>query len=644
LYEAIGRPRVMDVESIPHFYERSDKIYTEDLQDFTDKKKCRYVAGEEPAMEDFLKRSYGLKSLELVAGNPYMFQWATPSLITQRIPRLLSVQLARQPLGSLRKLTLWSHRMHITLHAFNDAVAAFGRTLREICCRASPSILSDLRISLENAKILVGQMRLPRAKTVGVDWYLPKVQRIHIEIDLNQTVKFGSFGECPMLEELIIIQSRPDLGSYVLPRNLTYSEENEALMPVWKLPRLRILFLAGESMARFNFESLRSMKRLKDLTINTRFYGADTVFTRIYSKLYSLPLQQAYNSMKERSQARDEDVVSNSRLQDTCEPSELLPWSWESKSLVNLSLVGSPVMAFNLEILERLPELCRLNLETRDNDQYAFSTSKSEAMAKIYSLQRPDHQERDNIFSPPSERPISNQDVKSSLSMFLNEKGGQDITHIWGRPVGPLVNSRLEELCIISHWKYSTPKVLVYLLAWLAPNLKSLQLDPHSGNDIEERMMLFKFLQTIQVADKIVASRNILRTNVACSQGSALGILTRLDSLDLGPFDSRVESQGDISRRDISRGGLASESSLEQSNGCNTKSSEPARHPVKSGSEPKLPLAKVKINVVLEKHYLKQLGFREIEKGEAKICQKQGTRLYELKGRSFVEKSDLQNL
>ncbi|KAF9578236.1 hypothetical protein BGW38_006077, partial [Lunasporangiospora selenospora] len=294
IYETIGKPRVMDVGSIPHFYEKADKIHVKDLQYFTDKDNDRLVTGEGPAMEDFLKRCYGLKSLELVAGDPSMFRWAIPSPNAQQIPGFLPAQSVQRYLERLEKLTLQSnHRQHALLHVLNDAVATFGKTLREIVCRVSSNDRSGFLFSLKNAPMLSEQGGLPKAKPVGEDWNLPSVRRIYIE--LNGTAEFGSFDGCPLLEELtIILRSRKDVS--VPSKDPIITEENIELMPVWKLPRLRILSLSGESMVRFNFESLRSMKRLTDLTINARFHGADILFSDIYLQLYPLSLRQAYNT------------------------------------------------------------------------------------------------------------------------------------------------------------------------------------------------------------------------------------------------------------------------------------------------------------------------------------------------------------
>ncbi|KAF9581047.1 hypothetical protein BGW38_002072 [Lunasporangiospora selenospora] len=630
MYEAVGRPRMMDAGGIPRFYERSDGINVEGLDQFTDIDEFRFTGGEGPAMGDFLKRCHGLKSLELVAGDPYMFRWAIPSPAAHRIPGILSFQPVHQHLERLERLKLWSDfGQPILLHALNEAVLAFGKTLREICCQLSGNSLSETPTSLDHVGMFPELKRLPKAMTLGVDWYLPNVLRIDLELD--RYAKLGSFDECPLLEELTLSQFSQSQDYLSSSQEQSYLEEDQMLLPVWRLSRLTKLSFSGELMVRFNFESLRSMKRLRDLNISASFYGSDTDFVNIYSKLYPLHLQHAYSTMKERIQARSRTVNTGNHTQDDFKLSEFLPWNWGSDSLTNLSISGAPVMAFNLEQLKQLPKLCDLSLYTWSDEKYNISTSNIEAMARIHSwpiqggypILTLDHmlQERRGQFTLLSDRLISNQIMEPCLSMYTSDKNDQDIAHSRGYPIQPFVLSRLQGFSIDIHWRYLTPETLVYLLTWLAPNLSRLRMDLRSEFGLEENTKLFRLLKAIQAADQIVASRN----------------MPKVATVDPIIFEAKVDSRGDNSQ-----GELIGESPQDQSDGSNNNSSEPTSHPVEnSGPGIQLSLAKVKVNVVLEQHYLKQLGFREIERSVAKICQKQGTRLYELQGRSFVEESDL---
>ncbi|KAF9578235.1 hypothetical protein BGW38_006076, partial [Lunasporangiospora selenospora] len=151
-----------------------------------------------------------------------------------------------------------------------------------------------------------------------------------------------------------------------------------------------------------------------------------------------------------------------------------------------------------------------ITLDTWSDSNYALSTSKTEAMARIYSLRKPrDIQSRSLYasFSGPHML-MSNRDAESRLSKFIDCHGDQDIAYTLGYPIQPFVHSHLKELHIDFHWNYLNAEILLYLLAWFTPNLTSLRMKFPSECDKNEDAAFFRLFKVIQVADKIVASRN----------------------------------------------------------------------------------------------------------------------------------------
>ncbi|KAF9583898.1 hypothetical protein BGW38_008175, partial [Lunasporangiospora selenospora] len=122
-----------------------------------------------------------------------------------------------------------------------------------------------------------------------------------------------------------------------------------------------------------------------------------------------------------RTRARDKVTVPESHTQDTFESPVLLPWDWGSDSLVDLRLSGPTVAAFHLDLFRRLPKLHNLSLDVQIYNKYALSTSKAEAMAKIYSQRTINLEPLDY-----QEQPTLNQDTSSSWPMnlyFVEDQG-----------------------------------------------------------------------------------------------------------------------------------------------------------------------------------------------------------------------------
>ncbi|KAF9583899.1 hypothetical protein BGW38_008176 [Lunasporangiospora selenospora] len=632
MYKAIGRPRGMDVSDVPQFYLRSEGINVENLLQLCDKDSDRFTAGERVAMEDFLNRCHNLKTLELAVGSPYAFRWIASTLQAQSTPRPSSVQLMQRPMERLEKLSLWSNRGHTVLaYALSDAIAAFGKTLQELTCTDSSSYPVSYPY-LDGADDFSELERLPSSMSVCVNWHLPRVRCIRIS--LGRAIQFGSFDECPLLEELSIFTTRQQLKTSDPYLNGDPLMDYQTLMPVWKLPRLRTLVLTGDIMVRFNYESLRSMKQLSDMAIHIQRSGSEFNFANIYSSLYSLPLQQAFESMKARIQTRNESAGDEDHVPVCCETSDFLPWNWKSDSLVKLSLHGPPVMALNLQLLEQLPSLREVSLAVPNNCQYTFSASETEAMARVFSMQRLgnlqveplDHllQEQWKLFARPLKRSISDQYVKPSLSMFMRNSKRQGIAGLWDHSIQPFVQSRLQEFSISSPLVHDVPETLVQLLAWSAPNLKTLRLDSQSVFDAKAEETIVMLLKAIPTADKIIKFRATQETAKVRSQGSG-GVLTTLDS----STQEGGSRKGQVPRQEL---------------GISDNTSKPKGHPVYSKSGLKSFLIKVLVHVGLSQKSLRELGLRLIKSHEVKIYQGQGVRLYRLQGRDYVEEGDLQIL
>ncbi|KAF9586026.1 hypothetical protein BGW38_010298, partial [Lunasporangiospora selenospora] len=389
LYETVKQPLKLIVDRAPWFYEDAHAVGTERLWSLTDLDAERLEAGEGPRMEAFLQRCAELRELNLAVGDPSLFRWATLSVNTNdvninrgfvgAVPRWTPERPQQSVFAKLEVLKLGSDRHpRFLIHALNDAVDAFGGSLRDISVMVDTPRRKTIPAFWTKKRHIIAQEleQVPRATRLGFDWYLPNLRKMLLL--LHGRVDFGSLGQCPLLEYLYITCRIAPAGQLMnvetTSSNFDNSDVREPLvfLPLWNLPNLSCLYLEGPVALEFNPESLKSMKNLKSLTLKTTEPGWEKRFLDLYKSVSPNAAPQVTSNPSQGSLPKDS--TPGFRL-----------WNWNSITLKILDLQGPIAMAFYLGQLSFFPALQKLHLVADRFNAYRLSISMDQVLETFYS-------------------------------------------------------------------------------------------------------------------------------------------------------------------------------------------------------------------------------------------------------------------
>ncbi|KAF9585383.1 hypothetical protein BGW38_002640, partial [Lunasporangiospora selenospora] len=448
LYDAIGRPRSMDVSFLPWFYDEAQLIETDDLVSFVDRDIERWDAGEAPELEEFLRRCPKLRSIDMAVGHHRLFQWTSALSATPGQDDKLAASMdQQQPLAKLADLRLRSDRYYqILIQALNDIVGASGDSLETI--RVGQELPGHYYPADDQEDAILRTTRelqsLPKATTLGIEWYLPRVREI--ELYFEGSVSIGSFDQCPLLETLTIESNKRVENFYSFLNSIDPVEvvqqaaflESLTISSIWEIPSLKHLRLSGIVALQFNFESIRFMEQLQSLVMEVGKRGWFPNFANMYMQISPNDVQAAL----------------------------------------------------------------MLNLETPIGDAYRFLNSQEEALVALYSYQTLDP--LDLFFD--LDQMLEQTELSSSL---LAAKFEQTlIEHISHDSLRFLesqdhYDGGLSQLRFLGSWKAVGPNTWTRILTEYAPNLIEFhgfdRVEPSTQiREIEEAFKIFKRLRTAQ--------------------------------------------------------------------------------------------------------------------------------------------------
>ncbi|KAF9207076.1 hypothetical protein BGZ49_001233 [Haplosporangium sp. Z 27] len=404
IFEAIRKPSMMYVTNIPCFYEHAMEIETEGLKVLKDNDMERGEHGEGPERKEFLRRCDNLRELHLAVDSHDIFSWAVDDA------KQSTSSSTGRSLRKLEKLELLTmHSYNSAIQAFNDAMFAFSPTLQSINLKVIIDFDDDLPpIAVKNARLLTAlqlQQR-PSATSIG-DWpcLLPWLRAISIRLEGVASLKVGSFKQCPNLESLVfefgckdIDQLRPEgVAPSILPETgilldcrWEQVEVDYTPFPIWDLPRLKRLFLAGMAAWRFDIKSLSSMKCLESFTLDVRreFLNGKDPYEHIARQcsVSDATLYTAHGHHSEQLNAIFDSELT--RANGQLEPHLHFYPVWNLPRLVRLDINGMAALKFDfrslsqmecLEILRidsRREKLSRRELEEYISHQYSVSYSQ----------------------------------------------------------------------------------------------------------------------------------------------------------------------------------------------------------------------------------------------------------------------------
>ncbi|CAO3565387.1 unnamed protein product [Mortierella alpina] len=257
-YQVQEQPSTLNVSGIPRFYDHCDEIGSLELRHFVDLDEERYLMEGCAGQERFLERCDVLESIKLTLHDARMFAWAAKRT-TQGGPR---------PLPNLRKLDFRLDGTRQMITALTDVAVVWGETLETIDCNWQ---LSSYAIDQDQAPI-----RVFDSIKFGT-WTFPALRTIVLNIKFNTTLELGMFSGCPVLETLVIDMLRNRANRTQPPTvEPPQNQPSKTALPItlefprWIMPNLRELELRGYAPLLFDYASLRSMKKLRRLSLVTK--------------------------------------------------------------------------------------------------------------------------------------------------------------------------------------------------------------------------------------------------------------------------------------------------------------------------------------------------------------------------------------
>ncbi|KAF9199601.1 hypothetical protein BGZ59_003867, partial [Podila verticillata] len=341
LYEAVGKPREIDVTDCPGFYDNCGNIDLESLEELDDQDLDR-MTYEGPQQRAFLEKCHKLRVLKLGVGRPDMLSW----LVEKKED---GTKQARSDhlLKNLKVLDLWSQKeASCILLALEDATIAFGKSLREISVHSQPH------------RSEIPQEPPLRPPSIGM-WNLPFIRSIDISVLGQPLVHIGRFYQCPQLEVLhlqVIPPSRQSLEQDGVPNfgTITLSDQ-------WELPRLKSLHLFDIAALAFNYDSLDHMRNLRELHLIVRKQ------CQVPYPATSIPRLCSYVCHQETPDSNNISPVDQ-RWKDR----------WNLPQLQTLRLEGAPSSVFSFSWLTGCPALETVELIHRAGFQRLPISSASE--------------------------------------------------------------------------------------------------------------------------------------------------------------------------------------------------------------------------------------------------------------------------
>ncbi|KAF9586406.1 hypothetical protein BGW38_005523 [Lunasporangiospora selenospora] len=396
------------------------------------------------------------------------------------------------------------------------------------------------------------------ASFVGLDWHLPKLREI--KLSFEGSIMIGTFDQCPLLESLWIESDTTDFqysGYYSSMSAIHWKAYSSllSLLPIWNLPRLEKLHLSGLPSALFNFESIRSMGRLKELVLDMNIRGWASGFADMYMKLYADILE---SSFRKRVNAPGQDSVPRFH-----------PWNWSSESLSSIFIKGPAAFMFHLEQLVQFPSLERLELAPPTNDTYSFMNKEDDVLGMLYSCNTLDP--LDSSFDmgkimdrvdPPLPLSKTWTQTQPGEPATLPRVRIQDGKDVYGLSTSRFIRlssaSKLRTVRFSGRWDALGPNSWMQVLTNYAPNISELHgfstVDPIGQiRGIELAFTAMKKMNSIydRVKGEMKQASDGLHSNDVCRQGRkprsglhavfTTGVLSEVDQMKLG-LEMIVES------------------------------------------------------------------------------------------------------
>ncbi|KAG0023234.1 hypothetical protein BGZ81_008192 [Podila clonocystis] len=452
LYAAIGNPVELDISRCPGFYDYCGNIDTKSLKELNDQDMER-MTNEGLARQTFLERCHQVWVLQLAVSRSDLFSWAVEKQLdgTTR-------SRDKNVLRNLKVLTLWSDRgSNSLLPALNDAMVAFAQSLVEVNAQG--------QFPYNNPRAALLQEPLWKEPVLDV-WDLPCIRTIDIDIHGIPHLRINGFDKCPQLEALYL-----KIAGH--QRTSVHSQGDDpdpvVLSGVWKLPRLKTLFLNDMAALTFNFDSLDHMQNLQELkmVVNKKCSVVHPVDT--------IPRISSYVCRKEASLDNNVSVPeqADQKWKD----------SWNLPKLRYLLLEGPPSSVFSFNWMRGCPALKSVELVHRKGLQRLPISSSSPYSCII-----------------PRVSPTKTRSDSDDTSLDPDMK--------------PLLESKLNSFVLKGPWAVSELDLITALTVYM-PNISSLELDR-----INDHLVLLgdRFVETILEA-KALGRVMAQETSPAFGQG-----------------------------------------------------------------------------------------------------------------------------
>ncbi|KAG0038357.1 hypothetical protein BGZ82_000394 [Podila clonocystis] len=468
LFAAIGNPLALDISRCPGFYDYCDNIDTKSLKELIDQDMER-MTNESLARQTFLERCHQLRLLQLAVSRSDLFSWAVEKQLdgTTR-------SRDKNVLRNLKALTLWSDRgSNSLLPALNDAMVVFAQSLVEVTAQG--------HFSYENSRAALPQE--PLWKGPLGHWNLPFIRTIDIDIHGIPHLRINGFDKCPQLETLylkiaghqttVVLSQGDDPGPVVLSG-------------IWKLPRLKTLFLNDMAALTFNYDSLDHMQNLQELRM---------VVIKKCSVVYpvaTIPRISGYVCRQEESLDNNVSVPeqADQKWKD----------SWHLPRLRSLLLEGPPSSVFSFNWMRGCPSLKSVELVHRKGLQRLPISSMSPYSCIIPKVS-------------PTKTPSASDDTSLDPDMK------------------PLLESKLDSFVLKGPWAVSELDLITALTVYM-PNISLLELDRINdhlallGDRFVETILEAKALGRVMAEETFSAfGRSITNTDSSSDPSSALAVV-----------------------------------------------------------------------------------------------------------------------